>query len=180
MNDLVDILSDFGEVKVLSSPEDGINVHSRFKRKVWAFRSDFTGSLAKWLVKQSPYTVPDNLATCIEKFDKLASDTFGFDCNEMIEIELIGLTKTIYQLLEQIPEVMALNERKNGREGLGVVSRFGSDAINPDDDFIDILAVAQNITCDFATDADCRAYLDQNPDLFTEQMIKDLSGGVDH
>ena len=36
-------------------------MHERFKRMVWVFKEDFTGALAKWLVKQSPYPVPDNL-----------------------------------------------------------------------------------------------------------------------
>ncbi len=55
---------------------------------------------------------------------------------------------------------MALNERKNGREGLGFSSRY-SKVPDPDDDFIDIMAVAQNVTCEFADQEDARCWLDR-------------------
>ena len=137
-----------------------MHTHERFQRKVWAFPSDLTGALAKWLVKQSPYTVPDNLQTCLEKFEALVKATFAFNSNKMIEIDLSSLTKQIEPLLEQIPEVMALNNRKNKREGNAYVSRC-SPEIDPDDDFICIGAVAQNITCEFAERADAESYLDR-------------------
>jgi len=133
-------------------------VHNRFKRKVWAFKSDFTGALAKWLVKQSPYDSPKDLSICIEKYSLELDNAFNFDANGMVEINLVDLTSITYDLLESIPEVMALNERKNGRDGPGFVSRFDG-APDSDDEFIDIMAVAQNITCEFADSADAQAYL---------------------
>tara|TARA_R110000737_G_C14249018_1_gene426281 strand:- start:95 stop:520 length:426 start_codon:yes stop_codon:yes gene_type:complete len=136
-----------------------VAAHARFNRKVWAFKSDFTSSLAKWLVSQSPYTVPDNLSTCIVKFNDQLSGAFQFDTNGMIEIELNLLTKTINKLIENVPEIMALNERKNGREGMGFIDRDSAKP-DPDDDFIDTFAVAQNITCDFAERADAECWLE--------------------
>jgi hypothetical protein len=135
--------------------------HDRFNRKVWASKSDFTGALAKWLVRQSPYTVPDNLSICIEKFDKAVDKGYKFDENGIVEIGLLNLTDKTNQILEEIPEIMILNERKNGREGMGFSSRYSKDP-EPDDDFIDIMALAQNITCDFADRADAQCWLDKD------------------
>jgi len=136
--------------------------HPRFKRNVWIFRSDLVGSLAKWLAIQSPYPVPDNLSTCLSGFhDKL--ETFEkWDGNGMAEVDLSTLTERVYPVLESIPEVMALNEKKSGRPGHVFVSRHHDGPGDPDDDFIDIMAVAQNIACDFADSADAQAHLDNN------------------
>ena len=136
------------------------NMPPRFNRKVWALRTDFTGSLSKWLVRLSPYTVPNNLSTCIEKFDEELSTAFQFDINGMVEIELNSLTKTINKLIENVPEIMALNERKNGREGMELTSRYSVKS-DPDDDFIDTYALARNITVDFAEKADAECWLER-------------------
>ena len=136
-------------------------MHKRFNRKVWTFKHDFTGSLAKWLIRQSPYTVPDNLAVCVEKFHAKLDELGTFDSHGMLEIELSSLTAKMGSMLESIPEIMELNERKNGREGNGFTSRHAADP-EPDDDFICIGAVAQNITCDFAEHVDAEAWLDKD------------------
>lgn len=133
--------------------------HARFNRKVWAFKKDFVGSLAKWLIRQSPYTVPDNLHKCLEDFDTAIGNYFSFDTAGMCEIDLSTLTPVVSLLLESIPEIMLLNERKNGDTSHAFTSRRFNEPPNPDNDFIDILAVAQNITCDFATDAESDDYL---------------------
>ena len=136
-------------------------IHERFHRKVWAFEHDFTGALAKWLVKQSPYVVPDRLSICIQKFHDKLHKIATFDNNEMAEIDLSGLTEKVYPVLRSIPEIRALNERRNGREGCGVSSRYSKKPW-PDDDFIDIMAVAQNITCEFADRADTECWLERD------------------
>ena len=137
--------------------------HERFNRKVWTFKSDLTSALAKCLVSQSPYTVPDNLSICIEKFDTQLDSTFSFDSVGMVHLDLSTLTTTINAMLESVPEIMALNERKNGREGIGYTDRYYPE-LEPDDDFICIMAVAQNITCEFADKADASCWLESNRD----------------
>ncbi len=136
-------------------------MHSRFKRKVLAFRSEFNSYLAKQLVDLSPYVVPDNLSVCIEKFDEKINQKYKFSDSDwgMVEIDLSSLTHDINDILESIPEVMELNERKNGKEGHGFTSLHFKDP-EPDDDFICIMAVAQNITVDFAREADAQVLLD--------------------
>lgn len=135
--------------------------NSRFNRKVWAFKSDLTSFLAQCLVSQSPYTVPDNLSICLEKFDTQLDSTFSFDSAGMVQLDLSTLTTTINELLENVPEIVALNERKNGRKGMGYTDRYYPE-LEPDDDFIDLMAVAQNITCEFANKADAECWLESN------------------
>jgi len=135
-------------------------VHDRFHRKVWAFKSDFTGALAKWLVKQSPYVVPDNLSLCLEEFHARLDEIAVFDTAGMAEIGLLDLNKNVNEILESIPVIMALNEPKSGHNENVFVSRYHDGPSNPDDDFIDIMAVAQNITCEFAERADAELWLD--------------------
>ena len=59
--------------------------HDRFKRSVWAFKANFTGALAKWLVRQSPYVVPDNLSVCIEKFHAQLDSIAEFEIHGMAQ-----------------------------------------------------------------------------------------------
>ena len=135
--------------------------HERFNRTVCAAVSDFTGALAKWLVKQSPYTVPDDLSICIEKFDVEIRKVFEFDGNDIVSVDLGGLTSRVNKILEAIPEIAKLNEPKTGHTNNIFVSRFDAGPENPDDNFIDIMAVAQNITCEFAQREDAEAWMDR-------------------
>jgi hypothetical protein len=135
--------------------------HERFERSVYAFVSDFTGAAAKWLVKLSPYVVPVNLSTCIERFDIKIRKAFTFSTGGMALVNLDELTPIVNKILESMPEIAALNKPKSGHTNNIFVSRFGAGPENPDDDFIDIMAVAQNITCEFAQREDAEAWLDR-------------------
>ena len=105
----------------------------RYNRMKWIFKKEFTAVLAKCLVEQSPYPVPDNLEKILTDFHKRIP--YDFDKNEMAKVSLSTMTETIYNVLESMPDVMALN------------------------DFIDIMAVAQNITREFADKADAQCWL---------------------
>jgi len=128
--------------------------HKRFDRMVWVFRDDFTSALAKCLVSQSPYPVPDNLERILTDFYNRVP--YDFDENGMAKVSLKTMTCCINEVLEKMPDVMALNERKNGNKRIGISCRFS----DPDDDFIDIMAVAQNMTCVFAEREDAQCWLD--------------------
>lgn len=150
------------EARAMDSTEKiKMPTHNRFHRKVWASNDDFAGYLAKWLVIQSPYAVPDRLSICIEKFHALIGLKYNFDNLDLCEFDLLILTEEVEKILWDIPEIAALNERKNGRQGNGFEDRH-HDRNSPDDSFIDIGAVASNITCEFADRADAEAYLDLN------------------
>ena len=142
--------------------------HERFNRKVYASKRDFTGSLAKWLVRQSPYVVPDNLSGCIIFFENRLDELATFDTVGMAEISLTGLVPQIEKILEDIPMIMALNEKK--KEG------FVIDTNDPDNDFIDIGAVAQNIGCDLAESADAECWLSRNKDKREEGAGDEATG----
>ena len=143
-------------------------MHGRFNQKVWTFQSDYTGALAKWLVKLSPYVVPDKLSICITEFNKRIEKQFEFNELGMLEVELSTLTPIFFELLMSVPEIEALNDRKNGRDGYGFSSMCSAEP-DPDDDFIDIMALAQCMTVDFATENDARILLetDHYKDLST-------------
>jgi hypothetical protein len=103
--------------------------------------SQVTGALAMWAVRQSPYPVPDNLEIAVASFEHLfPRDEIGFH-EVASEQELYELVKKIS---EQIPELLAWNERKNGNDApLGFCGRY--DRPEPDNDFIDLYALWGNV-----------------------------------
>ena len=114
------------------------------------------GFIAQWAVAQSPYARgPEGLADVLEevtkRFDAVAPD-------EMMGTKYLELApkRSVLQpwleaLLFDIPQVQAWNQRKNGREGLGFTSMHSRPA-EPDDDFIDLYALVQNIATSLLTD----------------------------
>jgi len=108
--------------------------------KFWESRTYILGAFAKWAVIQSPYTTPDNLEEAIHKLSLHFPE-------EMFETSYRELIKKLDPLMELIPEIAAWNERKNGNQApLGFASRYGGPA--PDDDFIDLGALARNVAQD--------------------------------
>lgn len=104
------------------------------------------GELASWAVQQSPYPAPDNLYDALIAFHQKwpHGDYQEFQNMHILEDE-------IFFVFEQIPEILVWNERKNGRDGMGFTSRY--DEPSPDDDFIDLHALARNVA--MGTWADC-------------------------
>jgi len=153
--------------------EKEIIMHKRFDREVWVFKDSFTGSLAKWLVKQSPYVVPDNLSKCLESFHSKLDFLCVWDSADMAQVHLKGLTHDLNMILESIPEICALNEPKNFTDkDFFFLDRYSAEP-NPDDNFIDIMAVAQNMTCDLAEREDAQAWLDTHSELISIPEIKE-------
>ena len=138
-------------------------MHDRFKIKVWAFKEDFTGSLARWLVKQSPYVVPHNIRICIIDFYSRLDEIAKFDENDMAEIDLSTLQSKIEPILWDIESIASLNEARDPTTpDIIFTSRYEGRPKNPDRDFIDIGAVARNIVCDFAEREESEKYLTNN------------------
>ena len=119
-----------------------LDISTNYKdREYWFMRQDFMGAFAYWLVSQSPYDSPE--------IDK-ALKAFSKHVNEFIED---GIPKSFAyddvfllvneDILEGIPEIEIFNHRKNGRDGMGFCSRY--DQPSPDDDFIDLGALARNV-----------------------------------
>lgn len=136
--------------------ENRDHVHPRFKRKVWIFVKDLTSSMAKNLVNFSPYTVPDNLVLCIEKFQNKVKTQIVFTTAEMAEIDLINLSNFLYEMIKDIPEFQALEVPKSN------VPWDNSDPSKntPDQNFIGLKVLANSITVDLAQKADAECWLD--------------------
>lgn len=108
--------------------------------------SQITGSLAMWAVRQSPYDVPDKLAEAIEGFSKaLPLVRMAPPMQQFYEIqEEDTLYRAISKAVHAVPAILAWNERKNGRDApFNFVSRVDPPR-DPDDDFIDLGALARN------------------------------------
>lgn len=112
------------------------------------------GELANWAVQQSPYVVPEKLAEAITAFvARWPSDAEMPSLSQWDSYaELKDKLEAVFQ---EIPEIAAWNVRRNGREGIGFSSRY--DQPEPDDDFIDLGALANNVArsawadaCEFA------------------------------
>jgi len=107
----------------------------------WFMKSDFMGAFAYWVVAQSPYSSPD-ITSALKAFDKYISKYITDDMPENFGYE--DLSNIINEdALVNVPEILELNERKNKREGMGFCSRY--DKPSPDDDFIDLGALARNV-----------------------------------
>lgn len=140
-----------------------MNTHKRFHRQVFITRSEVIAAMAECLVRLSPYDYPHNLADCLKEFAKVLSSSLRWTLHDrMMYVEKFSLresTNFFSTLIHQCPSIVALNDRKNGRDGDCFVDRF-SRSPDPDDDFIGLEALAQNMTCYFAEKADSQAYLD--------------------
>jgi hypothetical protein len=115
------------------------------------FLHKLAGKFAEWAVRQSPYDVPDGLESAIDKLvfwfrPRTNKRTIG-------EFEILSTTsheleQDILAAFHAIPEVLAWNERKNGNDSpLQFVSMYDG-APDPDNDFIDIQALARNVAHD--------------------------------
>lgn len=115
---------------------------------LWITKKRVAGDLASWAVQQSPYDVPDALSEALVKFQAAwPGDEFGMRQWPSMD----ALEKVIFETFETVPEILAWNERKNGREGPGFSSRY--DQPSPDDDFIDLHALARNVAMSVWADA---------------------------
>jgi len=114
---------------------------------VWL--AELAGHVAMAAVRQSPYPVPDGLESALRKFQDAVAPLFTIAGEYKGGMRAFRTRKEINDLLEEhlfpIPEVAAWNNRKNAREGMGFVSSH-SGRTEPDDDFIDLYALCQNVS----------------------------------
>ncbi len=112
------------------------------------------GALANYAVQQSPYPRPENLEIVLDAFYQSIKDDFD---EGKKYVKFFESWKEAHDYIENrlkmIPEFMAWNERKNGRQGNGATFAGHHDdgsvtisKTNPDDDFIDLYALTRNIT----------------------------------
>jgi len=117
-----------------------INTHYRDK-KFYLMQSDFMGAFAYWVTVQSPYATLD-ITQSLRAFHKYVESKISKDIP--VQFSFQELKEFINEeALKNIPEVEKLNHRKNGKEGNSFCSRY--DIPEPDDDFIDLMALGNNI-----------------------------------
>jgi hypothetical protein len=109
------------------------------------------GSFAKWAVRQSPFVVPDNLAKAIEAVDCFVNSwTEGRIANGeyVVKMSCEEVRSRLERFFEDTPVIEAWNHPKSGKEQpFYGCDRYGSWQ-SPEDDIIDLGALAQNIAHD--------------------------------
>ena len=127
---------------MINYPLTNLEISKYYRDVEYVFtRNAVLGKFAEWVVRQSPYDTPDITAALVafnkyisHRFDSCACQTFTYE-------ELKGyLSMAVFK---SIPEIEILNHRKNKREGIGFSSRYFTP--EPDDDFIDLGALAKNV-----------------------------------
>jgi hypothetical protein len=110
--------------------------------KRWAFQSQIAGHYASWAIRQSPYPVPDNLEQVIKDFISYTSDKFN--SHGMANLTQDEIRDMVLEHISTCDQAKLWNERKSGNQApYNFTSRYWK--INPDDDFIDLDALAMNI-----------------------------------
>jgi len=107
---------------------------------------DIVSMVANWAVQQSPYDVPVNLTQALQFLTRLLRGNRKWDAVPSLEycqMSCDDIRETLVDLFEQSPEIMSWNEKKV--EGHNDVSS-GCDGYNPDMDFIDLDALARNVS----------------------------------
>lgn len=108
------------------------------------------GIVARWAVQQSPYTYPAGLTDVLDevgrRFDARATDEIMRTRYVSLPVRPRDAIRSFIQdVVIDIPQVQAWNQRKNGNTSpLKFASRYDLPG-DPDDDFIDLGALATNI-----------------------------------
>ena len=109
-------------------------------------KRNILGEVSNWAVRQSPYHRPDNLEVVLDKFNGIIKEVPQYPTMTYRQIE------EMLQGLKTIPEFMLWNERKNGRQGMGISAAGHHDDgsitfydAKADDDFIDLDALIRNV-----------------------------------
>ena len=106
---------------------------------------DVCGSLAKWVIRQSPYLVPDDLSGAVHQF----ADNFCCsppDEDGYFRTNCSDLHRLVRQAFDKCPLIMNWNNPKIGGHTLVFVTRCSKP--QPDYDFIDLDALARNVAHD--------------------------------
>lgn len=114
--------------------------------KILVNESQLLGAVAKWGIRQSPYAFPENLLEVLDEFGQALKPDFIDESLGFKEFETEDeLLKYLHSKLVKIDAYWTWNERKNGNDAPPkFTSRYDTDG-NPDDDFIDLDALEQNV-----------------------------------
>ena len=136
MNDRIETNNRFDQLTNLD-----ISTHYR-DGEYWFMRSRFNGAFAYWCVSQSPYDAPE-ITPALRAWDVYVQTKIP-DAQMPVKFTYEELSEFVTEdALESIPEIEALAHSKNDRNGVeGPTQDIPS---TPDNDFIDLGALARNI-----------------------------------
>ena len=122
------------------------NKEKNMSKGIFATKGTLLGTVAKYAISQSPYAYPENLEIVLSKFNSSIDEDFNKAPLRVFEwSNFEELVNYLSSHLGKIPEYVAWNDRKNGRESeFAFTSAYDSDT-NPDDDFIDLDALERNV-----------------------------------
>lgn len=110
-------------------------------------KNDILGSLAKWGVRLSPYTYPNDLNRAMDELEQALPDGENRgDACLAYRMNAKALGAMIHEAIAKCATIMNWNNRKSGAKGPGFVTRYSKP--DPDNDFIDIDALVRNIVHD--------------------------------
>lgn len=117
--------------------------------RLYFSRKDFGAELAKWAIRQCPYAFPLNLERAVAR----ARDLFPKDPEMPVHLDMVGLTHAelrhhVHDIIHRVPEIVLWNLPRSGHQAPFVVVAHVDHLDlyhNPDDDFIDLSALANNI-----------------------------------
>ena len=115
------------------------------KKIVWkdkaprgVLKSVVIGHFTMWAIRQSPYLLPEKLHDAVEEFNR------ALDLNGVyMELTYLELRKRVSAAISNSDIILSWNIAKSGHSGPVFISRYGDP--EPDDDFIDLDAMARNI-----------------------------------
>jgi hypothetical protein len=107
-------------------------------RQFTTSRKTVLGALASWAVQQSPYVVPNHLTEALQEFDRALSS------DEYFETSCKALHEVVRGTFEGCPSILAWNNPRKGSHTIVFSSRY--DTPHPDYDFIDLDALARNVS----------------------------------
>ena len=117
----------------------------RDENRHWFFLKDILSYVAMWAVRQSPYDQPENLAEALAglKF-ALLKLLPGFADNPLMQLSGKEIEDALLAAFADVPQIQAWNRPRSGHSAPFVLSsRY--DQPHPDDDFIDLHALARNV-----------------------------------
>ncbi len=112
-------------------------------KEFYFMRSDFLGEFVRWVVRQSPYDVPEIMPALTAFGEYIGKIIEEDDVKKFTYSELQEIVSE--KVFESIPEIEKLNHSKiESRMSFAASSRFHK--TKPDYDYIDLSALSRNIT----------------------------------
>jgi len=142
-----------GFIKSIPRRYERLEGDEEWSVKRWTFKDNITGALAKWAIRQSPYSCPDNLEEVINYLDACLEKEVDWRLSGMAELSLCDINKLLYDILYEqgITYFNNWNKSKKGNVEVQLVSRYSSKE-DPDYDFIDLDALLGNVCLDIRTE----------------------------